>query len=76
MEFENRPPGTAADWKPNVQDKLQKFSDVCQARTEADSELKLKLLRPAMLAQNPMLVAVLVYCSFLSCPFAFLFPYR
>ena len=26
---EFRLPGTAADWKTNVQDKLQKFSDVC-----------------------------------------------
>jgi hypothetical protein len=43
MGFENRPPITAADWKTNVQDKLQKFSDVCQARPEADSEQMPKL---------------------------------
>ena len=38
MGFEKRPPGTAADWKTNVQDKLQKFTDVCQARAEVNSE--------------------------------------
>ena len=37
--LKNVKPGTAADWKTNVQDNNQKFSDVCQARTEADSEL-------------------------------------
>ena len=42
MVFEKRLPVTAADWKTNVQDKLQKFSDVCQAQAEADSELQPK----------------------------------
>ena len=55
MGFEKRLPVTTADWKTNVQDKFQKFSDVCQARVEADNEQMPKFQRQAMLAQNPML---------------------
>ena len=63
MGFEKRQPGTAADWKTNVQDKLQKFSDVCQARTEVDREHAEVNNAPAMLAHNPMLYAALFYRS-------------
>ena len=53
MGFEKRPPGTAADWKTNVQDKLQKFSDVCQARAEADSEQMPKLTKSCHACTKP-----------------------
>ena len=33
-DLKNVKPGTAADWKTNVQDNNQMFSDACQARTE------------------------------------------
>ena len=49
-------PGTAADWKTNVQDKLQKFSDVCQARTEGDSEQMLKLTTSCHACTKPHVV--------------------
>ena len=41
--FENRPPGTAADLKTNVQDYNQKPTDVCPARTTAAMLLKMKI---------------------------------
>ena len=34
-DLKNVKPGTAADWKTNVQDKLQKLTDACPARTTA-----------------------------------------
>ena len=42
-DLKNIKPVTATDGKTNVQDKLQKFIDLCQARAETDSEQMLKL---------------------------------
>ena len=40
MGFEKRSPGTAADWKTNVQDKLQKFSVIRRPELKPISEQK------------------------------------
>ena len=42
-DLKNVKPGTADDWKTNVQDNNQKFSDVCPARTTAAMLLMLKM---------------------------------
>ena len=41
--LKNVKPGTADDWKTNVQDNNQKPTDVCPARTTAAILLKLKI---------------------------------
>ena len=42
-DLKNVKPGTAADWKRNVQDNNQKPNDVCPARTTAAMLLKMKI---------------------------------
>ena len=55
-DLKNVKPETAADWKTNVQDKLQKLSDVCPAETEADSEQMPKLTMSCHACTKPHVV--------------------
>ena len=42
-DLENVKPGTAADWKTNVEDNNQKPTDACPARTTAAMLLMMKI---------------------------------
>ena len=60
-DLKNVKPGTAADWKTNVQDNNQKFSDACPARTTAAMLLMMKITTSCPNIAKPHVACSLVY---------------